>query len=266
MWKIFGTDFFPGLGRHWRTHHPTGKTIVALHRAVLLARNHPDARVLLTTFSEMLANSLRTKLRRLISNEPHLAERLEVHAIDALARRLYEVHFEPAKIASQDDIGRLLEDAGSRLPDLKFSTRFLLGEWQDVVDAWQLKKWDDYRDMKRLGRKTRLPEKQRDTLWDVFNEVKGNLRKQGLVTYAGMFSQLAEKIGERRHAPYDFAVVDEAQDISVAQLRFLAALGRGRPNSLFFAGDLGQRIFQSPFSWKSLGVDIRGRSFTLRIN
>ncbi|PYN86051.1 MAG: DNA helicase, partial [Candidatus Rokuibacteriota bacterium] len=30
--------------------------------------------------------------------------------------------------------------------------------------------------------------------------------------------------------------------------------------------DLGQRIFQLPFSWKSLGVDVRGRSGTLRIN
>jgi hypothetical protein len=36
--------------------------------------------------------------------------------------------------------------------------------------------------------------------------------------------------------------------------------------SLFFAGDLGQRIFQQPFSWKALGVDIRGRSRTLRVN
>ena len=35
---------------------------------------------------------------------------------------------------------------------------------------------------------------------------------------------------------------------------------------LFFAGDLGQRIFRTPFSWKSLGIDVRGRSFTLRVN
>jgi len=61
-------------------------------------------------------------------------------------------------------------------------------------------------------------------------------------------------------------VVDEAQDLSVAQLRFLASVGSARPNALFFAGDLGQRIFQPPFSWKSLGVDIRGRSRTLHIN
>ena len=40
----------------------------------------------------------------------------------------------------------------------------------------------------------------------------------------------------------------------------------GRPNALFFAGDLGQRIFQQPFSWKVLGVDIRGRLRTLRVN
>jgi hypothetical protein len=34
----------------------------------------------------------------------------------------------------------------------------------------------------------------------------------------------------------------------------------------YLTGDLGQRIFQQPFSWKSLGVDIRSRSYTLRIN
>ena len=65
---------------------------------------------------------------------------------------------------------------------------------------------------------------------------------------------------------FDLAVVDEAQDITVAHARFFAALGGGRRNALFFAGDLGQRIFQQPFSWKALGVDIRGRSRTLRVN
>lgn len=61
-------------------------------------------------------------------------------------------------------------------------------------------------------------------------------------------------------------MIDEAQDVSVAQLRFLAAIAGQRPNGLFFAGDLGQRIFQTPFSWKSVGVDVRGRSRSLSIN
>ncbi|HTN00569.1 MAG TPA: UvrD-helicase domain-containing protein, partial [Planctomycetaceae bacterium] len=41
----------------------TGKTIVALHRAAHLARTNPEARVLLTTFSEALAHALQSKLK-----------------------------------------------------------------------------------------------------------------------------------------------------------------------------------------------------------
>ncbi len=58
----------------------TGKTIVALHRATHLARIHPDARVLLTTLTDTLANALQTKLRRLLANEPRLGERIGLFA------------------------------------------------------------------------------------------------------------------------------------------------------------------------------------------
>ncbi len=244
----------------------TGKTIVALHRAVHLAKTNPDARILLTTFSETLASALRIKLRRLIGNAPRIGERLEVHAIDAIGVRLYEAHFGAVRMATPEQIQSLIAEAATRVDGLKFNERFLWGEWHDVVDAWQLQDWEAYRDIKRLGRKTRLSEQQRALLWAVFEQVRQGLRDEGLVTQAALFSRLAEKLGERGTPPFEFAVVDEAQDIGVAQLRFLAALAGGRPDGLFFAGDQGQRIFQAPFSWKSLGVDIRGRSRTLRIN
>ncbi len=244
----------------------TGKTIVALHRAVFLARNHPDTRVLLTTFSDTLANSLRIKLRRLISNQPRIGERLEVHAINEIGHRLYELHFGNPTIVSRKVIQQFLAEAAAEVAESKFSQRFLEAEWGEVVDAWQLDNWESYRDIKRLGRKTRLPEKQRAVLWSIFDRVRSRLDEGGLLTYPSLFNQLATQLAERKHPAFDFAVIDEAQDVSVSQLRFLAALGGQRPNSLFFAGDLGQRIFQQPFSWKSLGVDIRGRSRTLHIN
>ena len=86
------------------------------------------------------------------------------------------------------------------------------------------------------------------------------------MTPASLFTSLAAAIAKAKKPPFEFVVVDEAQDISVSHLRFFAALGADRRNALFFAGDLGQRIFQQPFSWKALGVDIRGRSRTLRVN
>src|SRR5205823_342702 len=98
----------------------TGKTIVALHRAVYLARLHSDGRVLLATFSETLANALRIKLRRLISNEPRLGERIDVHSIDSIGARLYQSRFGEPKIATRADISEMLRAAAGEVPDHKF--------------------------------------------------------------------------------------------------------------------------------------------------
>ena len=244
----------------------TGKTVVALHRAAHLARANPDARILLTTFSETLASALRTKLARLIGTEPRLRERIDVDPLDTVARRLHDRMLGRAEVASREGLRDLVREAAREGVDQKFSLAFLVTEWTEVVDAWQLGSWEAYRDVARLGRKTRLPEKQRQALWAIFERVRTGLTERRLVTQADLYSRLAAHLAGGERLPYDFVVVDEAQDVSVAQLRFVAALGGSRPDALFFAGDLGQRIFQLPFSWRSLGVDIRGRSGTLRIN
>ena len=244
----------------------TGKTVVALHRAAHLARRHPEARVLLATFSEPLARALDARLRRLVSTEPRVSERIEVNALDALGRRLHEAQVGPAIYATRAQIEQLLTDAAAGAGSDHFTPRFLRDEWTHVVDAWQLRTWEAYRDVPRLGRKTRLPESRRRTLWTVFEAVHEQLERTSLTTPAAVFTALARHVAKSGRVPFDVAVVDEAQDASVSQLRFFAAMGGRRPNALFFAGDLGQRIFQQPFSWQSLGVEVRGRSSTLRIN
>ena len=91
----------------------TGKTIVALHRAVFLARSNPDCRVLLTTFSNTLAKALQTKLRRLISNEPRLGERIEVLSMSAMGQRLYKANIGRPQIADQATIRALMTHVSS---------------------------------------------------------------------------------------------------------------------------------------------------------
>ena len=68
--------------------------------------------------------------------------------------------------------------------------------------------------------------------------VREELKKRNSITYSDLFTSLGNTISKSGKVVFDFAVVDEAQDISVAHLRFLAALGGSRPNSIFFAGDL----------------------------
>jgi len=239
---------------------------VALHRAVHLARRHPKARVLLTTFSKPLAKALAARLTSLVGNEPAIAARIDVQAITGVAYELYGKAFGQPNIAPAAVVHGLLRKAAAQVEGAKFSAHFLFNEWAEVVDAQQLASWEAYRDAPRLGRKTRLGEKQRQILWSIFEIVGAGLRAQKLVTWAHIFGRLTEQAAAGKSLGYDFAVVDEAQDLSMPEARFLAALAGGKPDGLFFAGDLGQRIFQQPFSWKSLGLDVRGRSHSLRIN
>lgn len=244
----------------------TGKTVVALHRAVHLAERDEHARVLLATFSDALARHLDTKLRVLTRHRPRLRERLDVATLAGLAARLHRARFgRDASVVDPATLASLLADA-ARATDAPFAPGFLANEWDQVVDAWQLRDWEAYRAVPRLGRKVRLPESARARAWAVFERVWAELDARGLTTEAAVYQALADAYAVGGTAPYAHVVLDEGQDASAAQLRFLAQLVGGRPNGLFFAGDLGQRIFQQPFSWLSVGVDVRGRARTLKVN
>src|SRR5271166_5308694 len=218
-----------------------------------------------TTFSKALANALRIRLRTLTGNEPEIAGRIAVHPVTGIGYDLYTAAFGQPNIAPPALIETLLRQAAAEIQGHRFSPRFLIGEWREVVDAWQLASWEDYRDVARLGRKTRIGGKQREILWSIFERVRAGLAERKAVTWPDLFGRVAAHMAADK-SPFDFVVVDEAQDVGVAELRFLASLAANRPDGLFFAGDLGQRIFQQPFSWRSLGVDVRGRSYALRIN
>ncbi len=245
----------------------TGKTVVALHRAVYLARQSAEARVLLATFSKNLAHALKTKLGRLLTEDDEAAPRITTGHVDGIAYRLYEDIFgTKPNMASGAQIENIIMTAAAELSQPRFSRRFLLNEWRFVVDAWQIKSWEAYRDVSRLGRKTRIGGRQREALWSVFDKARATLRQRNMVTWAEAMAKVTEHLRSSDRKPFTHAVIDEAQDVSIPQLRFLRALVPDSGDSLFFAGDLGQRIFQQPYSWLSQGVDVRGRSFSLRVN
>ena len=93
-------------------------------------------------------------------------------SINAIGSRLYKSHFGPANLATHEIILDLLREASQEVENHKFSLHFLYTEWEQVVDAWQLDSWKAYREVVRLGRKTRLPEPQRVILWSEKEEIK----------------------------------------------------------------------------------------------
>ena len=244
----------------------TGKTIVAIHRAVRLAHENPNARILLASFSQPLADALAKKVLVLAPETGGVVPRVTTASFRGIAEQMYQLeHGVRPRIASEAVLRERLSAAAGAVGLKGFSERFLLSEWTNVVDAWGLTSLDAYATVPRMGRKSWLGPNQRTRLWPVFAAVKEALAAERYTTWADVFTGLAEALVRRASKPFDHVVIDEAQDLAPAELRFFAALAPAKPDGLFLAGDIGQRIFQHPYSWASLGVEVRGRSHTLKV-
>jgi hypothetical protein len=244
----------------------TGKTIVAIHRAVRLARENPDTRVLLASFSQPLAAELAKKVLVLAPETGGIVPRITTASFQGIAEQMHQLeHGVRPRIAPEAVLRERLR-AAAALTGLKgFSERFLLSEWVNVIDAWGLASLDSYSTVQRMGRKSRLGPNQRARLWPVFQAVRTALADERYTTWADVFASLAGALARRSRKPFDYVIIDEAQDVGPAELRFFASLAPAKADGLFLVGDVGQRIFQHPYSWASLGVDVRGRSHTLKV-
>ncbi|MDN2580872.1 UvrD-helicase domain-containing protein [Aquibium sp. ELW1220] len=240
----------------------TGKTVVALHRAVRLAAEDEAHKVLLTTFSPDLADGLAGKIERLTKGRPEVGGRIVVGTLGIIARRLAGEVVGAIEIVGDEEIADMLVRAAAA-EGTTIDAGFLLDEWQLIVDAWDVRDEETYRELPRLGRKVRMATSRRDELWRIFARVRSELDAAGRITEAGLMHRLAR---EMKAPPFTHVVIDEAQDISAPELHLVAAIVGARPNGLFFAGDIGQRIFRSPFPWKAAGVEIQGRSRSLKVN
>ena len=244
----------------------TGKTIVAIHRAVRLARENPRARILLATFSQPLADALAKKLLVLAPDTGGVVLRITTASFRGIAEQLFQLEYGVRpRIASEQVLRLRLREAAVAAALKGFSERFLLSEWSHVIDAWGIHSPEAYASVQRMGRKSRLGPNQRTRLWPVFAAVRAALKAERYTTWATVFTDLAETLERRAVKPFDHVVIDEAQDLAPAELRLFSKLTPDHADSLFLAGDAGQRIFQHPYSWLALGTDVRGRSHTLKV-
>ena len=178
----------------------TGKTVVALHRAVHLARTHPDARVLLTTFSDTLAAALRVKLGRLLGVPTH-ASASPCAPFDASASSSTRPHSAPRTSSTRPHC-RSCSTRHRRprrpqvqraLPRNRVERR---GRRMATLDLGLLPR------RRPAGPQDAPGREQRALLWSIFERVRSELAERDLVTLAGVFAAAAERaVDERRKAP-----------------------------------------------------------------
>ncbi|WFE35605.1 UvrD-helicase domain-containing protein [Micromonospora sp. WMMD975] len=245
----------------------TGKTVAALHRVKHLLSRTPDQRVLLTTYTNALAATLREHLALLLDDEKQLS-RVEVTTVNAFANRAVRALAGrvPTPVGDVDE--RQVWRRVCRWLTLPWPEQFLAQEYRHVILAHDVRSREDYRAVSRRGRGSVLGARQRDRLWDAVEMFHAELSAAGSATYLQICARAADLLADADLAAHGFGhvVVDEAQDLHPAQWRVLRAAVAPGPDDLFITGDPHQRIYDSRVSLASLGISVTGRSSRLRVN
>ena len=251
----------------------TGKTVVAMHRAVYLAEKvfkEPTDRILFTTFTRNLAADISANLDAMCS--PDVKRRIEVTHIDKWVAGLLKRAGYGYKLAywGQGDTLQRLWDLSMQLADpaSKLEDSFYRDEWELVIQPNGCARWEDYKRASRAGRGSRLNRSQRKQAWAVFEEYRRQLERQGLREPEDALRDATTLLKEGKvRVSLRSIIVDEAQDMSTNAFRLLRqAIPTQQANDLFIVGDGHQRIYRKKVVLSRAGVAIVGRSHRLRIN
>lgn len=274
----------------------TGKTVVVVHRANRLVTsggetptlNDNPPRVLLTTFTRGLAESLKSQMNALNPAFPEAGDPGErglwISGVDALVRKVIDDAAlselvaatenimgrasRQARVLSENDakqhwMDALLSADSDLAPELANRT-FLAQEFEAVVLTNGITTQTAYLRIPRPGRGTSLNRTQRKQIWPIIEAFMKASARDGMFSYVTL-ATIAAAILENRFESgggrlFDHVLIDEAQDFHAGHWKFLrASVGPGA-NDIFLAEDSHQRIYGQRYVLSRFGIETRGRA------
>lgn len=249
----------------------SGKTTVAIYRAINFAMS--GEKTIFLTFNKTLAKAAKTLIQELIGELPPY---LEVSNIDAWIMRFIRARRHQVTLLNSQEQRAVFQSVLKSVQLFErsyvhdFPWTFFRDEIARVIKGNGISKEEDYLAIPRYGRKTALKRKARSATWAIYEAYQQKLKENkwidwqdlSLIAYKELFNSSLEE-------PYKYVIVDESQDLTSIQVRIAQRLMKGKSaanTSIFMVGDFSQTLYSRGFSWKQAGLQIQGRSFSLKRN
>ena len=272
----------------------TGKTVIAVHRAVELAKRDKaggqEPRILLTTYTRNLADDLRRQVAQLEPRLPFTEKLSEpgvmVSGLDRVARMILQQAGARISPIAQEVIGQsrgrvltyprenvwqeVLTLMGDELPEGLRSADFLESEYELIVLPQRVTTLKQYLRVRRPGRGVALDRSKRAAVWKAMERYRDRSADLGVTSFDEQLALAAAWLDQEAALgtprPFRHVLVDEAQDLTPAHLQLLRALVEPGPDDLFLAEDSHQRIYGKKITLSHYGIQVRGRSRRLTRN
>lgn len=120
----------------------------------------------------------------------------------------------------------------------------------------------EYFDAKRAGRGTsdRVTKADKETIWSIFTDYNNQLKANDQVDFDdyALLCLRVISLNPNFQKPFTHIIVDEAQDLSKAQILVISQIVSEETKSISIIADAAQRIYKSGFTWGEVGLNVRG--------
>lgn len=278
----------------------SGKTTVAIRRIGFLQNHYcpeEDDHILLVTFNKTLLKYIKYQFEHLkdedmIQNFFEQESEVVIENIDKLMysyfssyQKRHKLNYQLAnEFKQRNAIQRAIIQLQKNYPDIKILTpkysNFLLDEisWIKACDIPDL---ESYQEIDRIGRasegdgapqKLNKNSKTRAAIYELKEVYDKLLASEGLIDFKTMNLMALEEAMEFPMRKFTHIIIDESQDLSKVQLKFLNALYLKKSySSIMFVADNTQSIYSQSWLGKgrpytTIGYDMSGRAKTLSKN
>jgi hypothetical protein len=266
----------------------SGKTCIAVRRAVRLAVKYSSEDIALVTLNRSLS-SLISGLVDHTCLDPEIRQRIKVYSLFELCQELLR-KFEPENEKLYFDVTLGLEEHIDEVfrefyrCQLGYSKAVVLRplhqalsalaidaetyvreEFDWIRSAVQANAREQYLDIERSGRGYRIDKTRRHPILEGLGFWEEKMRDIGAVDYLGLTAALS-KHRDKIFPQFRSVLVDEAQDFGTTELDLLRKLVPSDENDFFLFGDLAQHILPKHQNFSAAGIEVTGRSHTIRRN
>lgn len=268
----------------------SGKSTIALYRGKYLLETHShlqDLNVIIFTFNRSLASYLRAarggmkgidvkdsggNAKGTISTGQDVTvKNFHKWAYDFLKKRGYWGRWELA------DSKRFFECIDRAIAHLKRCNYVISNKYSEFykeefsfIKGRLFRNRQEYLDTPRTGRgkNNRVTYEEKKILWEAFEVFQEEMIARGLCDFDDYAHFLLEELYAQNCQPqYTHVLVDEAQDLSKAEVLAISKLVKSHTNSISIIADAAQRIYKSGFTWSEVDINVKGgRTKELRSN
>lgn len=266
----------------------SGKTCVVVRRAIRLANQHPNERVLILTLNRSLASLIQILVNKAAPGEA--SSRIDVLPFFGLCQKLIR-KFEPENYRLYDDttwkgfehideIWREFYRCEVNNHDARVLTRlhdsliarsidaesYIREEFDWIRSATTPNSRQSYLKMQRTGRTHPLDESFRQELLSGLSAWERKMRFVGVTDHLGIANALHIHI-DKIIPNHRCVLIDECQDFGTLEIQLIRKLVAPAENDIFMCGDAAQQVSFKHQSLNDAGVNIpSSRSHKLILN